>query len=75
MGLAFYERSCAACHAPDAMAPFDAKGRSAPVFYDMIGRLPEINEVMPPFDGTDAERQAVAEYLATVGAAAKGGVR
>jgi mono/diheme cytochrome c family protein len=35
----------------------------------MLGRLPAINEMMPAFSGTDAERTAVAAYLATLGSA------
>ena len=29
--------------------------------------LPELNELMPPFEGTDAERRALAEYLGSLG--------
>jgi mono/diheme cytochrome c family protein len=76
VGQAFYDSNCAACHAPDAMAPFDAKGRAAAEFYEMIGRLPAISEAMPPFEGTDAERRALSEYLTTLGPSApKGGAR
>ncbi len=75
-GQTYYESNCAACHAADAMAPFDAKGRPASVFFEMLGRLPEINEAMPPFEGSHEERTAVAEYLATIGSTAgTGGVR
>ena len=31
---------------------------------EKIARLPEINPIMPPFDGTDEERTLLAEYLA-----------
>ena len=34
--------------------------------YDMIGRLPAINEMMPAFDGTEEQRKALAEYLAAL---------
>jgi hypothetical protein len=48
------------------MAPFDHKGRAADAFYEMIGRLPAINDMMPAFEGTDAERRALAEHLASL---------
>jgi hypothetical protein len=42
----------------------------------MLGRLQAVNEMMPPFEGTEAERRAVADYLATLqGAANRGGAR
>ncbi len=72
-GQAYYEANCAACHGPEAMAPFDAKGRAPSVFYEMIGRLPEVNEMMPAFEGTDADRKALADYLATLPARAPAG--
>jgi len=76
VGKAYYESNCAACHSPDGLAPFDAKGRKAAEFLEMLGRLPEINDMMPPFGGTDEERTALAEYLATLpGPGQTGGVR
>ena len=42
------------------------KGRDAATMYDLIGRLEQVNEAMPPFEGTDAERRALADYLATL---------
>jgi mono/diheme cytochrome c family protein len=75
-GKDYYEANCAACHAADAMAPFDAKGRTPSALHDLIGRLPEINDMMPAFEGTEAERQALAEYLSGLSAGAgKGGGR
>jgi hypothetical protein len=32
----------------------------------MLGRLDQINEMMPPLDATDEQRQALAAYLATM---------
>ena len=52
------------CHGPDAI-PLDPKGRTADELFELIGRLPSINEGMPPFAGSDAERRALAEHLAT----------
>lgn len=65
-GAAVFEASCAACHMPDGdwpMAPRTA-GKSELQLYDEIGKLPELNDMMPPFEGSDAERHALANYLA-----------
>ncbi len=69
-GSRVFEESCAACHGPDSPWPMAARlrGRSAPELYELIGRLPEIQEEMPPFMGTDDERRALAEHLAGLGA-------
>ena len=42
------------------------RGRGAGDFYDLIGRLPEVREEMPPFAGTDEERRALAQHLASL---------
>jgi mono/diheme cytochrome c family protein len=39
------------------------RGRSAAAFYELIGRLPQVREEMPPFSGTEDERRALAQYL------------
>lgn len=76
VGQTYYEANCSACHAPDGLAPFDARGRTADELYEMIGRLPGINEMMPAFEGSDEGRRALAEYMATIrGAMPKGGAR
>jgi mono/diheme cytochrome c family protein len=42
----------------------------------MIGRLPAINGMMPAFEGTEEQRQALAGYLASLpGKAPEGGAR
>ncbi len=74
-GARFFTDNCSMCHGPGADFPFDAKGRPADTFYEMLGRLPAINDAMPAFEGTDAERQAVAVYLATLNHTAKEAVR
>ncbi len=66
LGLAVFESHCSACHGPAALAPFNHKGRAASQFYEMIGRLPEVNEMMPAFEGTPDERRALSELLATL---------
>jgi mono/diheme cytochrome c family protein len=76
LGKAVFESQCAMCHGPDGVAPFDHKGRAQAVFYEMIGRLPQVNEMMPAFEGTNEERQAVAAHLATLAPTmTKGGTR
>ncbi len=68
-GAKLFEDNCAMCHAPESDFPMAnyLKGQHADAFYEQLGRLPELNELMPPFEGTDAERRALAEYLAGLG--------
>jgi mono/diheme cytochrome c family protein len=76
IGKAYFESNCAACHGPDGLAPFDHLGRKPAALYEMIGRLPSINAMMPAFDGTDEQRTALSEYLAALPRPApKGGAR
>ena len=66
-GQSLAEETCLLCHDPEGDWPMAAmvKGRDAAALYDLIGRLDQVNEAMPPFEGTDAERRALADYLAT----------
>ncbi len=68
-GAAAFEAQCAMCHGPDGDWPLleKLKGRPADELYEQLGRLPEINDMMPAFEGTDAERRALAEFLAAGG--------
>ncbi len=68
-GATLFEDACAMCHAPGSDFPIAnyLAGRDADAFYEVLGRLPELNDAMPPFEGTDAERRALAEYLAGLG--------
>jgi mono/diheme cytochrome c family protein len=75
-GKAYFETTCAACHGPDGLAPFDNRGRKPAELAEMISRLPKINEMMPAFEGTDEQRAALAEYLAALPRPAqKGGAK
>jgi mono/diheme cytochrome c family protein len=67
-GAAVFESSCAACHTSDGDWPIAPRvaGRNELQIYDALGRLPELNEMMPPFEGTDEERRALAGYLAAL---------
>jgi mono/diheme cytochrome c family protein/cytochrome bd-type quinol oxidase subunit 1 len=66
LGRDAFETHCAACHGPDAPWPVADRlhGRTSEELYDLIGRLEEVREEMAPFTGTEAERAALAEYLA-----------
>ncbi len=67
-GEEVYENTCAACHGPQGQWPIAKllKGKGEADLYDAIGRLPALNSGMPAFQGTDAERRALAGYLARV---------
>ncbi|MEW6320438.1 MAG: c-type cytochrome [Acidobacteriota bacterium] len=64
-GQAIFDERCSVCHGAGGDFEIDPKGRDPEVFYELIGRLPAINEMMEPFDGTDEERRALASHLAT----------
>jgi mono/diheme cytochrome c family protein len=71
-GAAAFDRHCAMCHGPDSEWPIGPRlhGRSAAELYDLVGRLPQVREEMPPFSGTPQEREALARYLGDLGATA-----
>jgi mono/diheme cytochrome c family protein len=67
-GAEVFEANCSPCHGPEAAWPIAdrLRGRGAGDFYDLIGRLPQVREEMPPFAGTEDERRALAQYLAAL---------
>jgi len=77
LGARLFDENCSVCHGADTEHPFRVKGRSAGELYDLIGRLPSVNDAMPPFEGTDAERRALAGHLTTIDLApvGQGGAR
>lgn len=75
LGARVFDENCSACHGAGAEFPFKGKGRESEEFFELIGRLPQVNDLMPPFEGTEAERRALAEHLPTIDGAAQGGAR
>ncbi len=73
-GADVFEQYCAACHSPDSQWPISdrLRGRAAGDFYEMIGRLPQVRDEMPPFAGSEDERRALARYLGGLAATAPG---
>jgi mono/diheme cytochrome c family protein len=66
-GARAFDEDCAMCHGPDGQWPMAQKARrTADEFYELLGRLPEVNEMMPPFTGEDGLRRALASHLATI---------
>ena len=67
LGRRFFEENCSMCHGDGGGWPFVGRPpRSADEFYEMLGKLPELNEMMPAFPGSDTERRAVAAHLAAL---------
>ncbi|MEE9227235.1 MAG: cytochrome ubiquinol oxidase subunit I [Acidobacteriota bacterium] len=66
LGTQTFEDHCSPCHAADSEWPIEELPgrRDSGEFYDLLGRLEEVNEEMPPFEGTEEERRALAEHLA-----------
>lgn len=70
-GRQFFDGNCAICHGDDAQWPMRQRAARAPdAFYEMLGRLPQVNELMPPFEGDEALRRAVAAHLASLAGSA-----
>lgn len=65
-GARLYEENCAMCHGPESEWPLAPRirGRTSAQFFDILGQLPQINDQMPAFEGSDDERRALADYLA-----------
>ncbi len=64
-GQRFFEANCAFCHGPNADWPMRVvgSGKRYKDFLVLIPRLPEVNPIMPPFEGTDEQKDALAHYL------------
>ncbi|MCK4764557.1 MAG: c-type cytochrome [Candidatus Aminicenantes bacterium] len=65
-GEKVFEDYCAACHEIDgdnAVRPKLKNYENIEKILDMLGKLDELNEDMPAFEGSDAEKKALAQYL------------
>jgi mono/diheme cytochrome c family protein len=66
-GAEYFESECVFCHGPEEDWPLadllQGGTRSTEDFYEILGRLPEVNDLMIDFEGSEEQRQAVAEFL------------
>lgn len=64
-GAELFAWHCGDCHENDPEDPLftGMRDKTAAEIADMIGRLDEVSEDMDPFEGTDAERAAIARRL------------
>ena len=72
-GATIFEADCSACHGDGGDWPIAPRiaGKSRAQLHDELGHLDTINENMPPFEGSDAQRDALADYLAGIAAGGK----
>jgi cytochrome bd-type quinol oxidase subunit 1 len=68
---AYFSENCSACHGPGADFQIGGRGRTVTQAYEMLGRLPKVNEAMPAFEGPDDLRRVLAAYLAALPPAPK----
>jgi len=65
-GPALFDSFCSDCHENSPEDPLFLKTLTVTSLEDMtdiLGRLNELNEDMPPFEGNEAEKRALAEYI------------
>ena len=76
-GAPLFDSRCSMCHGAGSDFPMEKylKGRSASEFYDLLGKLDSLSEMMPSFDGTDEERRALADHLARLAQETGGAAR
>jgi mono/diheme cytochrome c family protein len=68
-GKEVFRLLCSSCHTVDgynAIRPF-VKDWPEDYIYQQLGQLDVLKTIMPPFLGNDAEREALAAWLATLG--------
>jgi mono/diheme cytochrome c family protein len=68
-GEAVFDENCVFCHSEEADWPMSGliRGRNPDQLYEVIGDLPGMNPIMPPFEGTEQQRKDLAEFLSTLG--------
>jgi len=64
-GQRVFAGHCSSCHSPEEM-PDKFADMDRTEILDLLGRLGEINDVMPSFKGTPVEKGALADYLEKV---------
>jgi len=67
-GRSVYRAACLRCHCIEgynALRPLVA-GWSRPTLRHLLDRMDEVKPSMPPFPGTQAEKEALADWLATL---------
>lgn len=64
-GIDVFRKHCGMCHGPQQMSPKLAGKERAEIF-DILGRLDELQRTMPPFRGTVAEKEILADYLFSI---------
>ncbi|MBP7146378.1 MAG: c-type cytochrome [Acidobacteria bacterium] len=69
-GARVFQDNCGMCHGAGSEWPIGPllAGRNADALYHALGRLPELNEMMPAFEGSEDERRALAAFLASLDA-------
>jgi mono/diheme cytochrome c family protein len=70
VGAEYWESECVFCHGPDEDWPMvellRGRGNTVEDFYEILGRLPEVDDLMIDFEGSEEQRQAVAEFLLNI---------
>ena len=62
-GSVLYQDNCAVCHSLEQIKP-KMKGWSRAKIRDALDRLPALDPAMPDYTGTQAEKDAMADYMA-----------
>ncbi len=64
-GKAVFETHCSMCHGAEEMVPKIGSNDRQKIF-TLLGRLDQLESSMPPFSGTAKEREALADFLASI---------
>jgi mono/diheme cytochrome c family protein len=62
-GREVYAENCAMCHSTVEEVAGKIAGMERDEIHVILGKLNELNDMMSPFGGTEAERDALADYL------------